>query len=49
MRTVLAVLVRRFDARLAPGCQPEDWLRQLRDHYALVRGKLDVVLSKRSM
>lgn len=47
MRTVLAVLVRRFDACFAPGFRSEDWLNQLSDHYILVRGKLEVVLAKR--
>jgi cytochrome P450 len=47
LRTVLAAVVRRFDARFAPGFKAQDWIDQLSDHYILVRGKLDVVLSKR--
>lgn len=47
MRAVIAAVLRRFDLRFAPGFQPDDWLNQLTDHYVLVRGKLEVVLSKR--
>jgi hypothetical protein len=47
MRTVLAAIVRRFNVRFAPGFRPEDWLAQLSDQYILVRGKLEVVLTKR--
>jgi hypothetical protein len=48
MRTILAALVRRFDVRFAPGFEPADWERQLKDAYILVRGELKVVLTKRA-
>jgi hypothetical protein len=47
MRAVLAMLVRGFDVRLAPGFVPEQWTNGLRDAFALVRGELDVVLTER--
>jgi cytochrome P450 len=47
IRTALASLVRHFDARFAPGFQPEEWLRQLKDYSGLIKGKLEVVLSTR--
>jgi hypothetical protein len=49
MRAVLAALVRRFDLRFAPGFRPEGWIEELRDHAILVRGKLEVVLSKQML
>jgi cytochrome P450 len=47
MRTVLAALIRRFDIEFAPGFGKDDWLKQLKDQYVLVRGKLPVVLTQR--
>jgi cytochrome P450 len=48
MRAVLAILVRRFDMRLAPGFEPSNWERNLVDGYALRRGPLPVVMSERT-
>jgi cytochrome P450 len=48
MRAVLAVLVRRFDMRLAPGFELGNWERDLFDGYLLGRGALPVVMSARS-
>jgi hypothetical protein len=47
MRTVLGALVRRFDMQLAPGFDPDEWLANLRDNFALTPGKLSIVLSER--
>jgi hypothetical protein len=47
MRAVLGALVRRFDMQLAPGFDPDEWLANLRDNFALTPGKLPIVLSER--
>jgi hypothetical protein len=47
LRAVIAAVLRRFNLHFAPGFRQEDWLDQLTDHYVLVRGKLEVILSKR--
>jgi hypothetical protein len=48
MRAVLSAILRRFDICFAPGFRAEDWLDELRDYSVLVRGKLEVVLTKRT-
>jgi cytochrome P450 len=47
MRAALAMLIRGFDVRLAPGFTPEQWTDALRDAFVLVRGALQVELSER--
>jgi hypothetical protein len=48
LRTILSAVVRRFDARFAPGFTAADWTRQLKDSFILERGTLSVVLTKRA-
>jgi cytochrome P450 len=47
MRAALAMLIRGFDIRLAPGVTPDQWTSGLRDSFILVRGRLEVVLTER--
>jgi cytochrome P450 len=48
MRSVLSSLVRRFNINFAPGYEPKDWEKTLRDQYILMRGKLPVVITERT-
>jgi cytochrome P450 len=48
MRAVLAILVRRFDIRLAPGFKPSTWEEGLVDGYILARNTLPVIMRERT-
>jgi hypothetical protein len=47
MRCVLAVLVRRFDIRLADNYKAETWIEQLEDHFMWKHGPLWSVVTER--
>lgn len=47
VRTVVAMLIQRFDMKFEEGYTPDDWLKAVRDDAVIVKGKLPVKLTPR--
>ena len=48
MRVVVALLVQKFDMRLADGYDPLTWEKNLKDVFVFATGKLPVKIASRS-
>lgn len=47
LRYMITTLVRKFEMEFAPGYDPEQWDRDLKDRFNMVKGALPVQLSLR--
>ena len=47
MRTIVALLIQRFELQFAPGFNPKEWEDHLEDHFVLATGPLPVKLTSR--
>ncbi|KAL5529716.1 hypothetical protein ACEPAG_5701 [Sanghuangporus baumii] len=47
MRMVIAMIIQRFDVKLADGYTPQQWEEELKDYYVIKVGELPVVLKAR--
>ena len=48
IRAATAALMSRFEMRLSPNWLPEEWARNLKDFYVLMKGEMMVDLRVRS-
>lgn len=49
MKMVISALVRSFDFEFAPGWDRQEWNKNLRDHFILVKGKLPTIIRRRAV
>lgn len=47
MRVIASFIVQRFDIKVAPGYDLNQWEKELEDFFILKKGKLPVLLTKR--